>query len=150
MGKGSFTVHCTAIIGISILGLSICGCDGGPRLVPVSGSITVDGQPAEGAILIFHPSDPSTQMLATGSTRSDGRFDLVSNTKPGIVPGTYKVTVVWPDPKIKPTDAQRMTGMFEEGPDLLKGRYETPAKSVLSVEITEASDVLPPFVLRSS
>ncbi len=68
---------------------------------------------------------------------------------PGIPAGTYQVTIRWPDPKVKPTDAQKMTGMFNDPPDLLKGKYENKAKSGLKAEITSSTTDLPAFELTT-
>ncbi|MFN9347008.1 MAG: hypothetical protein ACK6DQ_10460, partial [Planctomycetota bacterium] len=39
------------------------GCGkAGPALVPVTGSVTVDGKPANGATVIFHPTDKEQKL----------------------------------------------------------------------------------------
>lgn len=126
--------------------LSINGCDSSPRLVPVSGTITVKGKPAEGAILMFHPAEPKN---ATGSAvaEADGNFTVVSGGEPGLVQGKYQITVIWPDPSKKPTQAQIMMGTAEPGPDLLKDKYSSKDSSSLSAEITSSSTKLAPLEL---
>ena len=43
---------------LASIGIALTGCgSGGPTLLPVSGSLTVDGKPANGAPLIVHPTD---------------------------------------------------------------------------------------------
>jgi hypothetical protein len=135
--------RCTLLL-FTLLALS--GCGSSPRLIPVSGSITVKGKPAEGAILMFHPASPTD---ATGSAvaEADGNFKIVSGGEPGLLQGKYQVTVIWPDPTKKPTQAQIMMGTAEPGPDLLKDKYSSKATSPLSAEITPASTKLPPFEL---
>lgn len=132
---------------MTVSSIIVAGCDSGPRLIPVTGSVTVDGTPAEGATLIFHPADTESQSLATANVGADGKFSTISDLKPGINAGNYKVTIVWPDPSIKPTEAQKMTGMFGDAPDLLNGRFDTPAKTNLSANITDATTELPAFEL---
>ncbi len=126
----------------------LAGCDGGKTLVPVTGSLVVDGQPAGGATLLFHPQDPKGS-LATATTDASGNFSLVSDLAQGVATGSYKVCVIWPDPAVQPTPAQKMTGMFDAGPDLLKGRYESPEKSTLVIEISGSSEKLPPIELSA-
>lgn len=123
-----------------------CGCSRGPALVPVDGKVTVAGKPAEGAVVMFHPED-STQSTASGVAGADGTFKLVSSAEAGIPAGRYKVTVIWPDPSKKPTQAQIMMGTADAGPDLLKGKYAARDSTPLSVEVNGQTRTLPPFEL---
>jgi len=125
------------------------GCGGGPKRLPVSGSVSVDGKPAVGATLLFHPVDSKQISIGSGNADKDGKFSIVSDSEVGLVAGTYVVTATWPDPAVQPTPAQKMTGMFDVGPDLLKGRYESKDKSSLKLEITNTTKELPPFELKS-
>ena len=125
---------------------AISGCDSSPKLVPVTGSVTVKGKPAEGAILMFHPGDPKAA-TASAVAEADGSFKIVSGGEPGLIQGKYQITVIWPDPSKKPTEAQIMMGTAEPGPDLLKGKYSSKTTSTLSAEITPALTKLPPFEL---
>jgi hypothetical protein len=103
------------------------------------------GKPASGAVLMFHPDTDPTGVTASGTAGEDGTFVLTSGVDKGVTPGTYTVTVVWPDPSVKPTAAQMMQGMIEQGPDLLKGAYATKNVSKLKMEITSATTELPPI-----
>jgi hypothetical protein len=73
-----------------------------PTLYPVSGRVLVDGKPAARAMVALHPTGSSTatpQRLPVGLTDADGAFRLTTNLcGDGAPPGTYAVTVVWPDP----------------------------------------------------
>ena len=130
-----------------IVALLSVGCGkSGPKLIPATGSVTVKGQPAGGVFILFHPSDIK-QATASAVTEADGTFKLSSNGEPGILEGKYQVTLTWPDPSKKPTEAQIMMGTAEPGPDLLKGKYATKTASTLSAEITANSVKLPPFEL---
>lgn len=70
-----------------------CGCGRkGPRPVPVSGTVTVDGKPlAGGAITVA----PEKGRAAGGRIGPDGRFEL-SSWQPGdgVAPGTHRVEVI--------------------------------------------------------
>ncbi|MEQ1828675.1 MAG: hypothetical protein ABL921_22120 [Pirellula sp.] len=127
----------------------VIGCGGGKKRVPVAGSITVDGKPADGATLLFHPIDSKDAPIGSGSADQNGKFSVVSDLKDGLMAGSYKVSVVWPDPAVKPTAAQKMTGLFDPGPDLLKGRFDSQAKTTLKVDITSSTKELPPFELKT-
>jgi len=123
------------------------GCGGGDKWVQVSGSVAVDGKPADGAALLFFPSGDGP--VATATCEADGKYKLVCDGKPGIPLGSYAVAIRWPDPAVKPTAAQKMTGLFDEGPDLLKGKYESKQKTTLKSDIKASTSELPLFDLKS-
>jgi hypothetical protein len=113
--------------------LAVPGCGGGGK-VAVKGTVTLDGQPVEGAMVAFVPADPGKGEIAYGTTDKDGTFRLTT-TKPndGAVPGEYKVTVVYAEAAEAPP-AQGMKEAFE---GLQKARaqqrtkppkYNVPAK----------------------
>lgn len=72
--------------------ISITGCSGGPKLVPVEGFVKLDGKPVEGATVTFLAENGSTTF--SGTTDAAGHFALQSGDKIGAIPGTYKVTVL--------------------------------------------------------
>jgi hypothetical protein len=78
--------------------LLVAGCSG-PK---VTGTVTMDGSPVDGAIVTFYgeSSDPKQPADAfSGKTDSSGRFRLVIPNGTSIKAGAYKVTVVKPVPK---------------------------------------------------
>jgi len=138
-------------IGSAVVAGMICllalGC-GGQQLPQVTGTITVDGKPAEGAVLLFHPNGGGATSIGSAVAASDGTYRIVSNQNPGIPPGKYLVTVSWPDPSYKPPERDVMLGTAESGPDLLKGRYISKAKSDMEVEIDGTTKQLDPIALK--
>jgi hypothetical protein len=70
---------------------SLSGCTK-TDTIPVTGLITLNGQPAENTEVMFNPQGPGR--LATGHTDAGGRFKL-STAKPddGAMPGEYVVTL---------------------------------------------------------
>ncbi|HKB04819.1 MAG TPA: carboxypeptidase-like regulatory domain-containing protein [Gemmataceae bacterium] len=59
----------------------------------VTGVVTIDGKPVEGATVVFMTEDGNHSY--TGSTDASGNFTLVGkNQKENVATGTYKVTVV--------------------------------------------------------
>ena len=91
------------------LACSSCSSDG---TNPVTGKVLVNGQPAAGANVMFFPEGATKNAVpSTGRAGADGTFTLVTGGKPGAPAGKYIVTVTWPDPKIKPTQTQKMMGM---------------------------------------
>jgi len=132
---------------VAILAAALVGCGkAGPSLVPVKGTITVDGQPAEGAVLIFHPAGGKGS-IASAAADTNGAFVITSNGTAGVVAGSYKVTATWPDPAKKPKVT--LGSSPEDAPDLLEGRYVSVDKSPTTVEITAATKELPPIALTT-
>jgi hypothetical protein len=135
------------IAAILLLTAGVFGCGkAGPSLVPVKGSVTVDGKPADGAVLIFHPTG-GKGTIASAAADSNGAFSITSNGAPGVVTGSYKVTATWPDPAKKPKVT--LGASPEDAPDLLEGRYVSVDKSPTTVEITAATKELPPIALTT-
>ena len=84
------SVVCVTLVALAALSLG-CGRKG-PRPVPVSGTVTVDGKPlAGGAITVA----PEKGRAAGGRIGPDGRFEL-SSWQPGdgVAPGTHRVEVI--------------------------------------------------------
>jgi len=97
--------------------IQIASCSSGETYYPVSGLVKVDGKPASGALLTFHPDppgDPKTTFPATAKAGTDGKFTLTTGANGGVKAGKYFVTIIWPDPNKKLTDAQRMMGAVPE------------------------------------
>jgi hypothetical protein len=89
-----------ALIALVVAG----GCSQKPSIktVPVSGKVTLDGQPLSGVNVTFVPatgeSSGLTKPSATGVTGADGSYKLVtmasgSNIVNGAPPGSYKVMI---------------------------------------------------------
>jgi hypothetical protein len=134
----------------AVLAVSVASC-GGNDLSPVSGRVLVAGKPANNAIVMFIPENPPSlnDFPSTATTADDGTFTLVSGATGGARPGKYIVTVVWPDPNKKFTDAQKMMGFGpSDAPDVLKGRYATREKSPLRAEVRDGPNSLTPFELK--
>jgi hypothetical protein len=83
----------------------VVGCGGKktPPLTPVSGKVTVDGQPLTSGQVTFVPDvarptedrqdNVQTAGLSTGKIGSDGSYTIITNGKSGAPLGKYKVTV---------------------------------------------------------
>ncbi len=128
---------------------SLTGCGkAGPSLVQVTGSLSVDGKPANGATLIFHPKDKEMKLVPAATTDENGKFKLATSAREGVPAGSYDVTVTWPDPSVQPTPAQKLQGLGDPGPDLLAGKYSSKATSGLKADITSSTKELPPFQLN--
>lgn len=112
---------------VTILALPGCGESVAPPpkedLVPVSGTIKIGGQPAEGVSVSFVPAGSTTGQGATGVTNKEGHYELIhgASQKPGAPVGEYTVNLskwVMPDGSPLPADKPpHMVNAKNEVPD---------------------------------
>jgi hypothetical protein len=87
-----------AITGSAVL-LAATGC-GGVRHTPVTGLVTVDGQPYGNVLITFVPVDGGGDLIPVGRADDTGKFTMGTETaNNGVKPGKYKVTVIPGPPK---------------------------------------------------
>jgi hypothetical protein len=72
------------------VGIMMTGC-GGPALVPVSGTVTLDGQPLAGAYVTFEPVEGALELVSMGVTDTSGRYTLSCGEEPGAIPGKHRI-----------------------------------------------------------
>jgi len=96
------------LAGMTVLLFAAAACDSPRTLVPVSGTVTLDGKPVDGANVTFHQVGDNTDgRLAIGQTDKTGTFRLATGNEDGARPGEYKVVViknVLAGPKVKMPD----------------------------------------------
>jgi hypothetical protein len=78
-----------------LLSILAVGCSGGPKLVPVTGKVTMNGKAIKNVKVAFHP-DPdkgNTGPGSAGTTDDDGNFTLkcTQGDKPGAISGHHRV-----------------------------------------------------------
>ena len=131
----------------------LAGCGkkepGEKPVFPVSGAVFVDGKPAKGAVVMFHPL-PITPgrfdiVRSRGTVKDDGTFKLSTyKNDDGAPEGEYAVTVYWPGKKTGKAD--------EDGtdlpPDQLGLRFNDPAKTTLKAHVKAPETKLDPFQIR--
>lgn len=123
--------------------MTTLGCgDGGPKLVPVKGTVTIDGQPQAGVVLLFHGANS----VSTASSDASGGFSIVTNAEPGIPAGTYKVTASWPE-AIESSGGGM--GATPDTPDRLKGKFMIVGQSQISVDVTDTTTEIPAIELAT-
>lgn len=86
---------CMTIITTAGITASLTGCsDGGPKLVEVTGKVTVDGKPVPNAIVTFNPTAPGGSN-SLGKTDAQGLYRLeYSQDKQGALVGEHVVEIV--------------------------------------------------------
>ena len=106
----------------------------GPETVEVTGTVTFDGTPIEGANVIFHPVENGDQSLSSQSiTDKEGRFELStfvggSKFKPGIAPGRYAVAVT-------KLDTASVSTTLAPPKNLLPRKYANPKTSGQTADV---------------
>jgi hypothetical protein len=88
--------------------LAAIGC--GNKLVKITGKLTLDGQPVEGAVVVYERESGGGNPAA-GPTDKDGLFQLGTfEPGDGALPGKYKVLILPPQatPREKPQPGMSM------------------------------------------
>ena len=118
-----------------ILVLNGCTGDAADRLVPVSGRITSNGQPAPSGTVVFYP-DPdrgnASRQEARGTIDAQGVYRLKTGKDKGAPPGWYQVAVF----ALKPPRPEQTMSPPEWW---ASQRYSDPRTSGLAVEVTPAA-----------
>ncbi len=109
-----------------------CGGSGGLNLVPVVGQVTLDGRPLTGGQVVFHPDAArgnNSLDEPRGPIDAQGRYELSTVGRKGVVPGWYKVAVI----ATEPFDPQHPYVLPKS---LIPVRYNDPSASGLTREVT--------------
>lgn len=130
---------------LAFCGTSGCGQKDELGLKEVTGTVTYEGGPVEGAIVSFVPKEGKGRS-ATGTTDENGAFKLGTiAADDGVLPGDYNVTIR--KFEVEPSPYQHMTDMEEQkqaakGPlpipkpeELLPEKYAKAATSGLEVTV---------------
>jgi hypothetical protein len=125
--------------------LAGCGArddrSGPPVLVPVRGTVRLDGKPLAGAVLTFLPADVKRGTFSVGETDAEGTYKLTYSTSEGTTPGDYRVTVSYLEStqgrpqgisaRYSPSYRPEMVGARERLPE----EYSTQAKTTLRATV---------------
>lgn len=109
-------------------------------LFPVSGELTFEGKPCNGALVLLHPtgeSNPPTPR-PRAIVQSNGAFEVMTS-KPGdgAPEGEYTLSVEW----------RKVDDHPEQGMSLIPSRYGDPKTSGLKVIVKAEANVIPPIRL---
>ncbi len=125
---------------LALMVLSLCvlsgGCEKGPprkATFPVTGTVLVDGKPADQVAVRCVPVEGMDQADPTESaafTNAEGKFAIATYMKGDGVPvGSYVLTFEW--------GQWNYISMQHGGPDKLKGKYTNPKTSASTFEVRE-------------
>ena len=68
------TAHTLALLSMCLT--VVVGCGDGSSMVPATGKLMVDGKPAEGAVILFHPEPSGTGKIGAAPVTKDGSFAI--------------------------------------------------------------------------
>jgi hypothetical protein len=91
---------------LSLLALLGCGKATGPEFAPVTGRVTINGQPLAAGTIHFVPdeSQVTSGPMSTGVVQADGSFSLRGPGRhDGAMVGNHRVYLTAPPPEIGPT-----------------------------------------------
>jgi len=129
----------SALYAISLLCLSGCGEEANipDDMVPVTGTVTLDGKPLAGATVSFVPDGVTKGAGSYGVTSADGKYELQGTQGgAGAAVGYYRVMIsklVMPDGSPIPADTQSATDVGAK--DLLPAIYSSYDVGTLTAEV---------------
>jgi hypothetical protein len=111
---------------------AVSGCSGPPSL---SGSVTLDGEPLQGAGLLFVPKE-GTGETVVGATDEEGRFVITPAAGRSIAYGKYKVVVT---KRAEPTPAQISAMLTPD--ELIPAKYSDLSQTELEVDVNSSAEI---------
>ena len=139
----------TVAIAACAAGLGGCSSD----IVPVSGRVTLDGQPLPSAIVTFQPvrdpsADPPTATGSVGVTNGEGRYELqlVDPNRRGALVGEHAVTIstaAAPAAEGAPAEGERVSESWRDSSQ----RFTVPAGGTSTADfdiVTPKTPLRPP------
>ncbi len=133
-----------------VLLLFACGSEpeSSLKLFPVRGKLSVDGKPADGAIVTLWAINPAVKFdrVPTGYVQPDGTFAVgTTGADDGVPVGEYEVSVAW-----LPPDARHIFQTTGKIPaSLIARKYNDPKKSGLKLIVKEEDNIVPEWQLTA-
>jgi hypothetical protein len=109
---------------------------------PVSGQITLNGKPAAGATIVFHPQTKIDAPAPRANADKNGNFSVTTfNTADGAPAGEYVVTIDW-------RQTVHKDGDYVAGPSLVPAKYQQAKTSDLKVRVVAGQNQVPLKIVR--
>jgi hypothetical protein len=125
-----------ALVGLAGV-VAAAGCGGERRdVIPVSGTVTLDGRPLGGATVTYRPTGDTPGNGGTAVAGPDGRYAVSGpQGQRGLPPGAYRVSVslrlrkdgTAPPPDVPPIES--------DASETLPAWYSDPERTELSVAV---------------
>src|SRR3954447_19688831 len=127
---------------VLVIGLLLLpGCKGdqpSKKLVPVKGTVSVDGSPMQVGTVTFMPDAAKgnkTEGSAAGSIAADGTYKLFYGTQEGAPLGWYKVGV---SPQGMSANPSQTAPSPEAAAKMVTSKFQNPETSGISVEVVSS------------
>jgi hypothetical protein len=128
----------------------VLGCGGGAAPVPVSGKVTLNGDPADHCTVTFYPMGDTQGTGGGGVTDSTGKYEARSKGGNGLPPGEYKVTISRrlnpdgskADPNVPPIESPAR--------ETLPALYTAKDQTKLSLNVPAGGTTSGDFVLKAT
>lgn len=127
-------------LGLAVVLGCLSGCGDGLKRVPITGLLTVKGEPLSGASVQFFPVGTTAGEGAMGVSDTAGKFEVISSRDrdKGVPPGKYKVRVsLMMDGKGKILPPDALQADYPDAREAVPAPFCTP-NSTIEVEIPEA------------
>lgn len=120
-------------VGVLAVALAVVGCGpSGPVLTPVNGVVTLEGEPLEGAVVLFQPEEGGKP--ATGLTDAAGAFTLTTfEPGDGAQVGVNSVAITKELPSTSSADVEE--GEITDVELGTPPRYASPMLSGLTIDV---------------
>jgi hypothetical protein len=124
-----------------LLFAALCGCGGGPKLVPAGGAVKYKNVSIPGADVVLVPDGAGQP--AIGRTDDHGQFTLSTGGLPGALVGSYKVSITAARPKRAVSAAEAVAMSSEQiaanREELVPVKYNNPISSELTATVSQDS-----------
>ncbi len=125
----------TAVMLLVVLG---CGKPGTAPTVPVTGTVTLNGQPVEGVSVGF---TPQSGRPASDTTDARGKFTLSTfESGDGAVPGTHKVVITEPADEAEPMPGTPEAENWVPPESQVPEEYQDASTTPLTAEVEEGGE----------
>lgn len=142
----SYTNHVSSLTLLLCCCMSL-GCNPGPKVSQISGTVTFKGQPVPAGYITFTPDVAAgTLGQVVGFQIQNGKYDSATNVPPGLPPGKYMVRIGGFDGKRIPMWGQgkQIFNPVDDQCDVPEGSttrdFEVPASAGQNVRIEPTAD----------
>ncbi len=136
-------------LGLAVVMAATPGCGGSadelPR-EPVSGTVTLDGQPLEAGAIQFFPAPKAGGVAVSGGSPVEGGAFAITREY-GLVPGSYKVAINAAEPESRDKRAKGHTRKGAPVKDVVPAKYNS--ETILTAEIEKGGSNRLKFELLS-
>ena len=131
--KLSRFIGCTFLV--AILAISLAGCDRGPKLYPVAGTVQYKGENIKFGTINFRAKDGSSGAAQV----VDGKYSIP--VEGGMTAGEYQVAINYPDPKIPAPTGSEPPGQPIQNREMLPKKYNDATELTATVKAEDNKDI---------